>query len=443
MLLWLACASPPLLEVSIVGGNAQHRQVVEEALADFKAWSGRQHLPLGTITLQAQVEQKEILVEGLYLPSSHQILLAEDHPDLRENTLHELCHALDNAENLSDKNAHIFEEGRLLPSAVYDNARLRRHEVFARVCEQGALDLGLLTQLEQQCGKGFIQEDVAFVQKNVYPHGPHLQMQLGGQPVWDAQPLSGPIKALLSDAVGDSEHLWLLLEQNASLFSAENPEDRPGWGDALGEALILLQWDPDTGQATSFPLPDLHYGGEARLVAGLPPRLWVRDVAGEIRSFLLGDVIEEEDLSLPAWPQLPSAVYSVDQLFVLDPSGPWSESLSTHQRQPLTPVPQQLSLAGDHVEFLRHGMLSRPGGESPLPEGPLAAVPIGKQRLLLVPGASSLALARFDPAREQWWVPRQCPSLPAWILSLGDRVFGVDQDRVSAEILLGELTWSH
>lgn len=164
--LLLACAPDrlPLRAVPVSGGSALQRAIVRRELAAFDAAAGPGRLTLQRVRIGAPPgaaagshRAGEVVLRSTLSPSR-----------LSETLRHELCHALDETEGLSDLRSEA-----LLPLAarvreeIYDTPERRIREAFARLCEHGP-HLGQLLRMSCEPGDEEIEPLAAWIGATVW-----------------------------------------------------------------------------------------------------------------------------------------------------------------------------------------------------------------------------------------------------------------------------------
>lgn len=149
---------------------------IEGAVADFEAWTGRDGVCVPSIRVQADVPEEEpgSDVVGMY-QGDHQPILVQSGSVLsaHEIVIHELCHALDYHEDLSESwPAGAFRAEDITEDLNYPKGAKRTHEDFARTCDDAPDDLTLVLALDAQCGTQSWGDDGKFIASVVYPQFP-------------------------------------------------------------------------------------------------------------------------------------------------------------------------------------------------------------------------------------------------------------------------------
>lgn len=165
------------VEVSDERSEAQLgvQEVARLALAQFAAWSGEEEVCVTSMTVVPAEEAEGF--EGLYDPNTAEILLAEQALDPWEATFHELCHAVDFVQGLSLANPDLFPQYMVTQIEEYPTGRARTREAFARICEQGARDVGRWRVWEEDCGIDYTDDDLdamELVQDSIFPNAERI-----------------------------------------------------------------------------------------------------------------------------------------------------------------------------------------------------------------------------------------------------------------------------
>jgi hypothetical protein len=152
------CGAPDA--VPVVANDAPEEIVaqVEAAVADFARWTAREASCVEAVEIVSEVPGMLDSVLGAWAPDERRVYVERGDNDVGSYavTLHELCHALDTEEALSDGQAARFapfywrtEHDRdLYPT---EEARLR--EAFADACGLGPADAGLPEAWQAACGE--------------------------------------------------------------------------------------------------------------------------------------------------------------------------------------------------------------------------------------------------------------------------------------------------
>ena len=184
--------------------------------------------------------------------------------------VHELCHAWDEGAGFPTQwRADLFPPDEVEDLDAYPSAGLRIQESFARVCEDGPVDLRLAADLAERCGLQPGLGPEHFVAAQVY-----AQVRRGDADVLDLALERTPLDATLAglrvlDVVAGGGRLWVLAVR-ARPFSPLQPQRIYH---------VLLGLDPLTGDRVTSAMfrrePDERR--RFRLVGGQPGPLLVEE----------------------------------------------------------------------------------------------------------------------------------------------------------------------
>ena len=170
----------PLSEVPITGGTSAQREAVRAGLLDFERWIGAERVRLAEV----RFEDIEGDYGGLWYERRALLLLHEEVFDLQGTLRHELCHALDSAEDLS--------EGRPLLTALgqpYTDSDVRAgkqapwREAFAQVCDVGPLAVALAQASTCAADSTDLLQALGYMHQEVWTGQPLPAAQLPGPPL--------------------------------------------------------------------------------------------------------------------------------------------------------------------------------------------------------------------------------------------------------------------
>lgn len=138
---------------------------IGEAVADFAAWTGREGVCVSEIRVAP-----EVLGEG-YTGQYHGDWIEVE--PLEENieplVRHELCHALDEREELSWSNRDLFPPESVESDGLhYPTERVRGAEAFARACDNRPDEIAWLDGLGEICGRELVSAQVSYMNEHVY-----------------------------------------------------------------------------------------------------------------------------------------------------------------------------------------------------------------------------------------------------------------------------------
>lgn len=160
LLTLLACARCPTfgeMTVTDPEGVATDDVLAEinQALADFEAWTGRDGVCVPGIEVQQDIPvESGSDVAGLYRGEDDPILIQSGNgAGPHQAVIHELCHALDYHEDLlASWPEGVFPAESVDESADYPTETARAHEAFARACQDGPEDFTLAAAIDGECG---------------------------------------------------------------------------------------------------------------------------------------------------------------------------------------------------------------------------------------------------------------------------------------------------
>lgn len=100
----------PFSAIEVMGGSSPARQVVGDAVRDFAAWTGRDEVCAERIEIVDELEHRDPTMRtlGLYFPRRGLIRVVERQRGLRDTVIHELCHAMDHGEDLTQRYPGVF-----------------------------------------------------------------------------------------------------------------------------------------------------------------------------------------------------------------------------------------------------------------------------------------------------------------------------------------------
>ncbi len=127
---------------------------VEQALAQFQAWSGRDGACVRSIEVHHDAPVStdgQMAAAGAFHRRSQRVEVFTQYGDPPTSTRHELCHAVDLQDGISQGDPELFPPDTSLDAYGRKNTRTQRAEGFALLCELGALDLDRWRTLVEQC----------------------------------------------------------------------------------------------------------------------------------------------------------------------------------------------------------------------------------------------------------------------------------------------------
>lgn len=171
----LACTCPSFDEMEVVAVDTSATDdrlaTVQDALADFAAWTGDEGVCVPEIRLQEVIPERNLDVgelAGVYAGEHNPIRLDADSGGLQLTTFHELCHASDRLEGHSDAIAWPEVADRSLYKGKY-----LVPEDFAEACEGGPPDVTLDRALVAACGtEPTFDANAYYLADVVFPHAP-------------------------------------------------------------------------------------------------------------------------------------------------------------------------------------------------------------------------------------------------------------------------------
>ncbi len=242
-MLWLlACADCPSfdqIEIEDPWGylEAGQEEEIWTAIHDFAAWTGRDGVCVGTIEVWRDATgdpagrfsdwQDRISVE-----------VGVEGDETRRIVQHELCHALDAQEGISEAHPELFPFESVPESELRRTERLRRREAFAEACEDVPTDFSLLEAAWTACGGGPGSYATRyFLRNHVFPGYPAMEVAIAPLELhWKEQARRGlsPLVGGIYDAELVGDDLVVLAEYYS-------------WFDERYEsAAIRLPGDPST-----------------------------------------------------------------------------------------------------------------------------------------------------------------------------------------------------
>lgn len=167
------------LNVEVADEGSEEQLEVQEvarlALAQFAAWSGEEEVCVTSMTVVPEEEMDG--ASGEYDPNTAELKLSEEVNDPWELTFHELCHAVDHVQRVSLANPELYPQYTVTQIEDYPTGRLRTKEAFARICDQGARDVGRWRVWEEDCGIDYTDDDldaVELIQDSVFPNAERI-----------------------------------------------------------------------------------------------------------------------------------------------------------------------------------------------------------------------------------------------------------------------------
>ncbi len=177
-------------------------------VADFAAWSGRDGVCVPSVLVVPLIDGERVIA-GQYQGAGAPILLKEA-PDYRVSLFHELCHALDQEEGLSEGDP---DPGDVIDPIAYPSPELRRKEAFAQVCGRGPAAVSFEDALAARCDL-VVDEALARVRAVAFPEAPpDPRVTVGPDPT--RATLDGLAEGDLLAAAGRPDGAWLRLGRGA------------------------------------------------------------------------------------------------------------------------------------------------------------------------------------------------------------------------------------
>ncbi|MCB9760189.1 MAG: hypothetical protein H6739_10175 [Alphaproteobacteria bacterium] len=215
--------------------------LVAGAIADFAAWTGREGVCVPSVELHAEVSAIE-KIDGQYHGPGRPIEVdwTRNRDWLYQVTQHELCHALDTEEGLSDTLGPLLPE--VPRSAIYRTPEGRRREAFARACELGPRELVLRRLVEEECGVAAVSPGQAALAEQVFLGTPdHVDP--------DRAPLRLDWRPLTGLPEGAAPYRHAGLGEDVVVLWLRAGDGPAAWG--------LSRIDPATGEARgALPMPE-------------------------------------------------------------------------------------------------------------------------------------------------------------------------------------------
>ncbi|MFN7147183.1 MAG: hypothetical protein ACK4YP_25670, partial [Myxococcota bacterium] len=220
------------------------RRQVERGIADFATWTAREGVCVERVTVRDDLstltwDATLVEVDGKYIPATRSIFVSSAATLPERVVRHELCHALDDVEELSTAHPDLFPDEDIDRDEVYGTPDLRRREAFAALCEQDPNDLAVLRAAGAGCGEDFLSERAHFLDEVVFPGFPEAVPVEVGAPIapveWRVVATFAPDERRLYTLTGDDEGLVYLVG-TAHPGTFEGPR-----------ALRLIHQAPDNG----------------------------------------------------------------------------------------------------------------------------------------------------------------------------------------------------
>jgi hypothetical protein len=209
--LLLAACRPrfPLSEVPITGGTQEQRDLVRDELLDFEGWVGHDRVHLAEV----RIEDIKEGYDGLWHAKKSLIRLDEEASNLRQTARHELCHALDTAEDLSSGRPLLKSLGQVYTSFDEDIDRKPRREAFAEVCDLGPLATTLAQSSTCADDNPELLQALGYTDEEVWTARPLPAARSPGEPMggFDLGQLPEPVTGYLVLSTSDPGFLFFNL----------------------------------------------------------------------------------------------------------------------------------------------------------------------------------------------------------------------------------------
>ncbi len=286
----LACACPPFEDLPVLDRDGvateEERGAVEQAIADFAAWTGRAGVCVDRIELVETIEDEPEKVGGLYDPGGPlgHIYLEPHGWQMHGLALHELCHALDEDEGLVEAHPDVFPPSAEDDPEIYDSDELLRAERFAEACDAGPVARGLDRAFEAACGATVIDSASRFVDEEVFVEHADIPVAVDafGADEGDPVELTLPDGAEVQSIVGDADGLLLLTVRHARVVGVLGAWYATVSRIALPTGEVVASW--------RAPLHDAAYlAGHLIPRDGGPPVLVLTNLARETFAYTLDE----------------------------------------------------------------------------------------------------------------------------------------------------------
>lgn len=407
-----ACSRPcpTFAELAVTDPDRAPDDVVERvraAVDDFARWTGRDGVCVGEVRVVDEIvvdeDGREVLAGGKLDLADRVVRIDSGRVDVEGTVHHELCHALDYAEDLSWPNRAVFRD------PTFEDVRAGAREDFADACNAGPGWLALPSVVPDCLADGWL---AAFMAEEVWTawepgfRAGDLALDrrelvgLPGDGALAANPVAGPRGLFLAYLRGPALSFYRVDVQRAAMVERiEGPVLASGaeWalyggGDDEDPLLVVAgeraqAWRLREGGLAPVPFPeDLVDLGDGVLADGA---LWLGGRDGVTRI----DLGTLEESSLPA----PDSYGAPDYRFARAGGGtivaPWSLGRDRWQLARLSTADGAWALDA-----------------MPSPLIPIATVPLADGRVLvrwfaeIEDGDAAVGLGWFDPASGAWTV---------------------------------------
>ncbi len=160
---------------------------VEHGIADFVAWTAREGVCIERITAREEVTTLAwdgiVEVNGWHSATARAIEVSSEATLPERVVVHELCHALDHAEDIAATHPDLFPVEAVPQDTVYSTHALRASEAFAQACDDTPDDLTVLRAAGEACGEDFLTDHQRFFDEVVYPGFPEAAEVGPGEPI--------------------------------------------------------------------------------------------------------------------------------------------------------------------------------------------------------------------------------------------------------------------
>ena len=266
-----------------------------------------------------EIDLKDGDVAGVYRPNGTIEIEAGSYTD--DILRHELCHALDRAEDYSVDNPTLFDAATVEESDLYPTDKARTREAFARTCEIApSAGVGVTRWLADNCQSEALDEGLAFVYDEVYEgfDGSYTKLFMTEQKVSIVE------SDLWTDIWIDGSDVWL----SALVSSGDTEISRHRLSDGAKLSTFLLPtwayfFSSDKGVALSSGDGEVWYWDGTQFAVGeaMPFGLPTAMVEGDGQVYISD--YGSEDPELRAWDPR-------DWTEVPVAPRPWTDSYSMH-----------------------------------------------------------------------------------------------------------------
>lgn len=248
------CACPTFDELKVTDpdgvASAELLATVTEAARDFASWTGREGVCVDRIEIveDAGTDAAGRDAAGRYAGRWIEIEATASSP--RSTTFHELCHALDDLEELSWPNRELFLWAEDWTQAEV-SLEYRAQQRFADACEPEPFDAyQIALELERECGETLVSERGRFLSEEVWSAYPYPALPERVPVTLERLPLAAlteeglPSSMVTGGGGGDLFIIYAEADDTVALLRVE-PE--------TGQTLARVALDDD-GQAYEWAL---------------------------------------------------------------------------------------------------------------------------------------------------------------------------------------------